>query len=223
MNFSSASRLLFRAADVELRHPVVFRIEPVGVDGAEIFDRVVGALARRALGDPERLEVAGLLIERDDGVAVGLARDHAVELLAGDDLANLGADLGLGRGVGRGRFHGCGPGRRGSGRAAGAGAATGRATGSTAGAGTATGRDTGAGGGSNLTARLRRGDARFGLGLGAGLARARASRVLLRARDAMRVLAGASGVAPLDAGSVPRKRMPSSIIVDGLGMLPGVL
>ena len=48
-------RLLFRAADVELRHPVVFRIEPIGFDGAEIFDRVVGALARRAFGDPQRL------------------------------------------------------------------------------------------------------------------------------------------------------------------------
>jgi len=38
------------------------------------------------------------------------------------------------------------------------------------------------------------------------------------------VLAGASGVgALLEAGNVPRKRMPSSIVVDGLGMLPGVL
>ncbi len=38
------------------------------------------------------------------------------------------------------------------------------------------------------------------------------------------LLAGANGVgALLEAGSVPRKRMPSSIVVDGLGMLPGVL
>jgi hypothetical protein len=38
------------------------------------------------------------------------------------------------------------------------------------------------------------------------------------------LLPGASGVgALLEAGSVPRKRMPSSIVVDGLGMLPGVL
>jgi len=41
-------------------------------------------------------------VERDDCIALGLARDHAVELLAGDDLAKLVADIGLARGVRRG-------------------------------------------------------------------------------------------------------------------------
>ena len=157
-------RLLFRAADVELRHPVIFRIEPIGLDGAEIFHHVPGALARRALRDPERLEVAGLLIERDDGVAVGLARHHAVELFAGDDLANLVADFGLGRGIDHGRFHGGGSGRtRGS---SGRGDGAGHRLGSRSRRCDRTRHRRG--GRCEFGDRLRRGDDSLGLCLGAG-------------------------------------------------------
>jgi hypothetical protein len=81
---------------------VVLRIEAVGVDRAQIVQHVLGARAGRALRHPQRLEAAALLVERDDCIALGLARDHAVELLAGDDLAKLVADIGLARGVRRG-------------------------------------------------------------------------------------------------------------------------
>ena len=220
--------LLLGAADVELRHPVVFRIEPVGVDGAEIFDRVLGALARRALGDPERLEVAGLLIERDDRVAVGLARDHAVELLAGDDLANL---LPTSASV--------------AALAAGASIATGLAVRSRTRAGAATGRPLARERGPvrHGRARVREQVPAIGRDTGAGPVRIRRQAPAGRRRLGLRLGAGRLGVvtglaaatgftfAPqfnagwtqgvagwrqrcgvAEAGSVPRKRMPSSIV-----------
>ena len=72
----------------EVRHRIILRIEADRVDLREIGDRGLGLRVGLAVGEPQRLVVA-CFVELLDAGAVIFAGDEAVELLAGDQLAQL--------------------------------------------------------------------------------------------------------------------------------------
>ena len=110
-------------AGLDLRHRIFARIEAIGIDAGQIGRRRLGAVAHRAVGNPERREVAAR-VERLDGGALLLAAEDAVELAGGQLIAKLldnrgvanrsGGELGaVGRrhrmgDLGRGRRRRCG-------------------------------------------------------------------------------------------------------------------
>ena len=71
------------------------RLEAVGIDAGEIGGRGLGALVHRAVGDPERREIAAG-IERLDGGALFLAAEDAVEFAGGELFAKLVDHRGVG-------------------------------------------------------------------------------------------------------------------------------
>ncbi len=75
-------------AGLDLRQRIVGRIEAVGLDAGQIGGGRLGAVAHRAVGDPERREVAAG-IERLDRGALLLAAEEAVELAGGDLILEL--------------------------------------------------------------------------------------------------------------------------------------
>ena len=79
---------LWLHAGLDLRHRIFARVETVGIDAGEISRGGLGAVAHRAVGDPERREVAGR-VERLDGGAILLAAEDAVELAGGQLVAKL--------------------------------------------------------------------------------------------------------------------------------------
>ena len=94
-------------AGLDLRHRIFARIEAVGIDAGEIGRRGLGAVAHRAVGDPERREVAAG-VERLDGDALLLAAEDAVEFSGGQLVAKLVDDRGVaGRGGGELGAVGC--------------------------------------------------------------------------------------------------------------------
>ncbi len=88
----------------EIRHRIVGRKQPVGIDVAEISDRRLGAVIGLAVGDPQRLVVAAG-VERVDLHPVFLVGDQMVEFAVGE-FAQLVGDRRIGPGRRGGRRRG---------------------------------------------------------------------------------------------------------------------
>ena len=76
----------------ELRHRIIGRVEPFGGGVLEPRDHGLGARRELAIADPQR-RVAARGVERLDRLALGHAIDALLDLLGGDEVAQLVGDL----------------------------------------------------------------------------------------------------------------------------------